>query len=121
MEYNYRPPVYNKMRVLVKQFNQSTVKVPTQFKYTNVTPLHNKMMEIMRNIMKAANNTVPDIGLINDALNVLDDVKLNVRMLYDLHYIKKKGFMAISREESKVEYQLTRWRDSLIGNNNNNI
>lgn len=121
MEFNYRPPVYNQMRLLVKQFNQSTVKVPVRYKYTNVIPLHNRMIEIMRKIMMFANDTEPHIELLNEALKLVDDVKLNVRLLYDLHYIKKKGFMAISREEAKVEYQLRRWYASLTENNQNNI
>lgn len=58
---------------------------------------------------------------ISRAADDLRNMKIRVRVLYDLHYITKKGFTAISGAEENVARQLAGWQKSTEDRINNPI
>lgn len=105
-------PVYKKMLELVKQFDDSTKKVPQSVKHDYVRDMHNQPVRIVTTVAFANDFDNDRISLLEDAIQALSEFKIRVRVLLDLHYITKKGFAAIVRLEENASKQLHGWHDS---------
>jgi len=105
-------PVYKKMLELVKQFDDSTKKVPQSVKHDYVRDMHNQLVRIVTTVAFANDFDNDRISLLEDAIQSLSEFKIRVRILLDLHYITKKGFAAIVRLEENASKQLHGWHDS---------
>ena len=103
-------PVYKKMLELVKQFDDSTKKVPQSVKHDYVRDMHNQLVRIVTTVAFANDFDNDRISLLEDAIQALSEFK--IRILLDLHYITKKGFAAIVRLEENASKQLHGWHDS---------
>ena len=108
----YTLPVYKKLLDLVKQFDDSTKKVPQSVKHDYVRAMHNQLVSIVTTVAFANEFDADRVTLLTDAIQSLSEFKIRVRVLLDLHYITKKGFAAITREEQNATKQLVGWRDS---------
>lgn len=105
-------PVYKKLIELVKQFDDSTKKVPQSVKHDYVRDMHNRLVRIVTTVAFANDFDNDRISLLEDAIQALSEFKIRVRVLLDLHYITKKGFAAIVRLEENASKQLHGWHDS---------
>ena len=109
-------PAYRKAKDLVEQIDSSTQKVPRTVKYTIVPEMMSAAVEIMVNI---ANANEENFGkrpeFLAEALKSLSRIRIQVRCLYDLHYIAKKGLDAITSRESQLESQLKGWLNNPYG------
>lgn len=115
MEY-YRLPAYRKAKDLVMQLSLSTQKVPRTVKYTLVAEMTNKAIDIMVNIADAnEENFGTREEFLTDALKTLAKIRIQVRCLYDLRYIAKKGLDSISSREADLERQLKGWLSNPYG------
>lgn len=107
---NHQLPSYKKARDLVKQLSESTQKVPRTVKYTTVAEMINSALDIMVDIADAnEENFGTREEFLKSALKRLSRIRIQVRCLYDLHYITKKGLNSISGYEGNLESQLKGW------------
>lgn len=118
-----KPPVYKAALDLDVQYCRSTKKAPQDVKYMHINRLHDALIEIVTAIAFA--NETQDAqeraDFISRAADDLRNMKIRVRVLYDLHYITKKGFTAISGTEENVARQLAGWQKSTEDRINNPI
>lgn len=105
-------PVYKKLLEVVKQFDESTKKVPQSVKHDYVRAMHNQLVGIVTTVAFANDFEADRTQLLTEAIRSLDEFKIRVRVLLDLHYITKKGFAAIVRLEENASKQLHGWHDS---------
>ena len=115
----YRPhyatlPAYKKTIDLDAQFTVSTAKVPRELRYGRLADLRNMILDIMVNIAYADMDETERITYIEKAEGLLDRLKVEVRILYDLKMIKMPGLDAIIAEEGNLAAQLTGWKNSTI-------
>jgi len=108
----YTLPVYKKLIELVKQFDDSTKKVPQSVKYDYVREMHNQLARIVTKVAFANEFDADRMTLLEDAIRAMSEFKIRVRVLLDLHYITKKGFAAIVRLEENATKQLHGWHES---------
>ena len=114
-------PVYNKTRRLFLQFVISTRKTPVDIKQGIINDTKQSLIRILRSISFAneeVSNTECRAGFIKEAIDAMKTVKINVRIIYDLHYIKKSGFSSIIELEEDVSRQLAGWYNTTIKTNN---
>lgn len=111
-------PVYNKCRQLAIQIVRSTQKTPKDIRHDYVRDLNIMVMTIMEKIAFANHADELRVEFIDEALKILKTVKLRVRILKDLNYIKPKGFSAITAKEENVVKQLQGWKNKTIENRN---
>lgn len=109
------PPVYNKTRMLLLQFMASTKKCPREMKYGMIANTTNDLLYMMKMITKA--NDAFDmpkerIVFIEKAQEILDDVRISARVLFDAGVMKKTGFHAITQLEAEAFVQLKSWKAS---------
>lgn len=108
----YTLPVYKKLLDLVKQFDDSTKKVPQSVKHDYVRAMHNQLVGIITTVAFANEFEADRVALLTEASHQLSQFKIRVRILLDLHYITKKGFAAVVRLEENAAKQLCGWRNS---------
>lgn len=111
-------PVYNKCRQLTIQIVRSTQKTPKDIRHDYVRDLNIMVMTIMEKIAFANHADELRVEFIDEALKILKTVKLRVRILKDLNFIKAKGFSAIIAKEESVAKQLQGWKNKTIENQN---
>lgn len=113
----YQLPAYRKAKDLVMQLTLSTQKVPRTVKYTLVSEMTNRAIDIMVNIADAnEENFGTRQEFLEDAMKNLSKIRIQVRCLYDLRYIAKKGLDSISSREADLERQLKGWLSNPYGN-----
>ena len=108
-----RLPSYNKTRELFEQFEKSTQKRPTNIKRGKCAEIENALMDIMLMISKAElekEDAATRAGYIGAAMDDLLEVKLNIRILYDLHLIHPEGWSALMLLEDDLAGQLYSWK-----------
>ena len=115
----YRPhyanlSAYKKTIDLDEQFTISTAKVPRELRYGRLADLRNMILDIMVNIAYADMDETERITYIEKAEGLLDRLKMEVRILYDLKMIKMSGLDAIIAEEGNLAAQLAGWKNSTI-------
>lgn len=96
-----KPPVYKAALDLDAQYCRSTKKAPQDVKYTHINRLHDTLIEIITVVAFANDTQDPKerADFISRAIDEVRKLKIRVRVLYDLHYITKKGFTAITRAD----------------------
>ena len=107
--------VYNRARILAEQINLSTQKVPRATKYRYIDPIVVMVYGIMEYISFANDNAEQRVAFIDAALSNLAMLKVRVRIVYDMKYMKRKGYDAVIREEENVTRQLIGWRKQTLG------
>ena len=114
-----RLPVYNKLRQLFEQLESSTKKVPINIKRGKIAEVENLIMAAMVKICYADAAKDDSDASIKERLDFIDEVqqdlneiKVNVRLLHDLKYIKDQGFDALAGYEDNVDSQLIGWRNA---------
>lgn len=118
MEIN-KLPVYNAVRALFKQFEESTKNKPINIKRGSIAWVEELLIETMDEISfanSAESEPKERMERINSARERLRKVQVRVRTLLDLHIIHQKGYDAIIREESKAMRQLNGWARSTLNN-----
>lgn len=115
----YRPhyanlSVYKKTLDLDEQFTLSTAKVPRELRYGRLADLRNKILDIMVNIAYADMCDEDRVYYIEQAEKLLNRLKVEVRILYDLKMIQLSGMDAIIAEEGNLAAQLAGWKNSTI-------
>lgn len=112
-------PVYNAVRRLYEQFEQSTKKTPINIKRGSVAWVEDLLISMLDDI-SFANSAESDprgrIDYINEAMGKLGKVEVRMRTLLDLHIIHQKGYDAIIREESDAMRQLKGWARNTFTN-----
>lgn len=107
-----RLPVYNKTRQLFLQFELSTKKAPIDIKRGIISDTKSEIIRILEHLSFAdemVNSVEARMVFIEDAIRTMRSVKVRVRILFDLHYIKKSGFAALIALEEDVFRQLQGW------------
>lgn len=105
-------PVYKKALDLVFSLTNSTQKTPKDIRFSRVTKMKNDVMDIAKYIAYANDIDSERVAYIEKAVEVLNDIKIDVRSLLDLKYISKTGFSAITLSEAKLSRQLEGWLKS---------
>ncbi len=107
------PPVYNVARQLRLQLQRSTQKAPVNDKRGIVFDTEIAVNNLMKATMRAnrcADNAEGRLAFIQESSGLIEDIELNVRIMFDLHIIKDKGFAQLVRIEDDVRAQLYGWR-----------
>ena len=105
-------PVYKRALDLVFSLTNSTQKMPKDIRFSRVTKMKNDVMDIAKYIAYANDADSERVAYIEKAVEVLNDIKIDVRSLLDLKYISKAGFSAITLSEAKLSRQLEGWLKS---------
>lgn len=106
------PQVYHQARRLLVQLLASSAKASRVLRYGLVADTANLILSVMKDIAFADKYDIrPEdrVAYITTARVKMDEVKVNVRVLYDSHAIRKTGFSALMDIEYNVDYQLERW------------
>ena len=106
------PQVYHQARRLLVQLLASSAKASRVLRYGLVADTANLILSVMKDIAFADKYDIrPEdrVAYITTARVKMDEVKVNVRVLYDAHAIRKPGFSALMDIEYNVDYQLERW------------
>lgn len=88
--------------------------MPIELRYGRLADLRNMILDIMVNIAYADLDETERITYIEKAEGLLDRLKMEVRILYDLKMIKMSGLDAIIAEEGNLAAQLAGWKNSTI-------
>lgn len=110
-------PVYNKARTLTLQFLESTKKAPINTKRGLIARTENALVSVMEHLAFADEMmAVPTsrAAFIRAAMRIMRKVKIRVRILYDLHFIRKSGFSALMLLEDDVMRQLQAWLNKTL-------
>ena len=105
-------PVYKRALDLVFSLTNSTQKMPKDIRFSRVTKMKNDVMDIAKYIAYANDADSERVAYIEKAVEVLNDIKIDVRSLLDLKYISNTGFSAITLSEAKLSRQLEGWLKS---------
>lgn len=110
-----RLPVYNATRRLAIQFAQSTRKAPVNIKRGAIGECEHSIIQIMDSLSfaEAYPTKAEKLTFIRDAKRTLQFVEVRLRTLYDLGYIKARGYSAIMEREDNVMRQLEGWQKAL--------
>ena len=111
-------PVYNATRELFLQINRSTQKCPIDLRRGRINAIKEKVLAIMASIAYAnlAVESRVRLRYIDEASQSLRELKVEIRCLFDLGYLRRKGFSAIIRHEENVARQLDGWQRSTVSN-----
>ena len=110
------PQVYHQTRRLLLQLLASTAKGTRILRYGLVADTANLILAVMKDIAFADKYDIrPEdrAAYIRTAQVKMDEVKVSIRVLYDIHAMKKTGFSALTDLESNVDLQLSRWLGSI--------
>jgi hypothetical protein len=129
----YELPVYDRARRLLVQFLLSTKKTKREFKYGVCAAICNSLVDLMsyicfayqlkegetKEIVSKINDNIikehkTNIDFIKEAIDILNETKIKVRILLDIHELTQNGFEAISNLEADVSRQLENWLNSKI-------
>ena len=105
-------PVYNRTRLLVDQFLLSTKKAPINTKRGLIARTEDALISVMEHIAFADEMLAhPETraAYLKAAIRIMRKVEIRVRILYDLHFIKKSGFAALMLLEDDIMRQLQGW------------
>ena len=108
-----RLPSYNKTRELFEQFEKSTQKRPPNIKRGMCAEIENGLMHILFMISKAEllmDKPAERAEKLGEAKDTLLDIKLKIRILFDLHFIKPEGWSALMLLEDDLTAQLYSWK-----------
>ena len=98
-----RLPSYNKTRELFEQFERSTQKRPPNIKRGICADIENGLIHILFMINKAEllmDKPAERAEKLGEAQDTLLDIKLLIRILFDLHYIPDTGWSALMLYQS---------------------
>lgn len=108
-----RLPSYNVTRQLFIQFEDSTKKRPQNIKRGKCAEIENALMHILLMISKAEiEKDAPEVRArhLGAALDDLQEIKLNIRILADLHLLTPEGFSSLIFLEDDVAGQIYSWK-----------
>ena len=108
-----RLPSYNKTRELFEQFERSTQKRPPNIKRGKIAEVENGLMDIMLFISQAEllkDKPEERAAKLIEAQKVLQNIKLTIRILFDLHFIPNTGWSALMLLEDDLAAQLYSWK-----------
>ena len=109
-----RLPVYNKTRQLFDQFEMSTRKAPVNIKRGIIARVEESLVSVLEHLA-FADRMMADprarLAYIKAAMRIMQKTEVRVRILYDLHFIKKSGLSAIMLLEDDVMRQLQGWHN----------
>lgn len=109
-------PVYNAARELYLQITRSTQKCPVNLRRGRIAALEEGVLRIMDGIAFA--NDATDIRsrltFIGEARKQLREIEIEMRCVFDLGFLRKKGFAAIIRCEENVARQLAGWEKKTL-------
>lgn len=111
------PPVYNVARRLLLQFLASTAKADRTLRYGIIADTANMILAVMSDIAFADKYDItPEdrAAYITTAQVKMDEVKVRIRVAKDARAVKTTGFSACTNLERDVDYQLARWRESVL-------
>lgn len=110
----YKLNVYNDTRRLFKAVQNSTQKMPREYRYAFVLPIMVKIEKIMTSICNANATNVKSVVL-EPAINEVVSIQITTRNLYELRLITKSGFSNISERSEAVKRQLVGWSKKYNG------
>ena len=108
-----RLPSYNKTRELFEQFERSTQKRPPNIKRGICADIENGLMHILFMIDKAEllmDKPADRAEKLGEAQDTLLNIKLKIRILFDLHFIPDTGWSALMLLEDDLAAQLYSWK-----------
>ena len=107
-----RLPVYNRTRMLFLQLEASTKKLPINIKRGYLAKTEEAVISVLEHLA-FADEAMADprrrLAFIAAAQKIMRKVEIRVRIMYDLHYIKKSGLSALMLLEDDVMRQLAGW------------
>lgn len=112
--YYYELPVYKKALELEVCLIRSTNKVNTDFRVGLIVPIKAKIQVIAKKIAFADVKKDERVKFIDEALETLKDVEIDIRCLYDMRVLPKKGWSAIIKAEGELAKQLSSWKKATI-------
>ena len=116
MAHFYELPVYKRAIDLATTLTKSTNKTDKDIRFTRVTAMKNKAMDIAKHIAFANDelgNLEERMKYIDSCLDVLHDIEIDTRVLKDANLITKSGFSAITSAEGRLGKQLNGWKNSV--------
>lgn len=99
------------------EINKRVVNFPRLYRYSTGEKLKNSAFDLMNLIIKA-NSQVDRVMLLDAAEEILENLKLLVRMCYDLKIMGGKGFEYLARLMDDIGRQLCRWKEWAIKKDN---
>ena len=117
MAHFFELPVYKKAIELATALTMSTQKTPRDIRFTRVSSLKNKALDIAKTIAFAngeLDNHTRREKYIRECLEVLHEMEIDVRVLKDAHLIPESGFNAITAVEGRLGSQLHSWLNSTV-------
>ena len=111
----YELPVYKKAIDLATTLTRSTNKTDKDIRFTRVTGMKNRVMDIAKTIAFANGEPeTPEVRMeyIDKCLDALHDIEIDVRVLKDANLITKSGFNAIAAAEGRLGRQLIGWKNA---------
>ena len=107
-----RLPVYNRTRMLFLQLEASTKKLPINIKRGYLAKTEEAVISVLEHLA-FADEAMADprrrLAFIAAAQKIMRKVEIRVRIMYDLHYIKKSGLSALMLIEDDVMRHLAGW------------
>lgn len=104
-------PVYQQARHLVLQIMASTKHVPVWVKREKLQRYHDLAFDIMLYVSYAnlQHTPVERMEYLSMAITALEELKIGIRIIFDLGFISKSGLSAIIKLEDNVSRQLQGW------------
>jgi len=111
-----RLPLYNKVRQIFDQFEMSTRKNPVNIKRGIVAVVENQLIEVLVLLSYAEEVTGDDcaegrMDLIDRIGAILKEVRIRIRVMHDLKFMKDTGFDALGKLQKNADDQLAGWRN----------
>lgn len=117
MAHFFELPVYKKAVELATALTMSTQKTPRDIRFTRISDMKNKTLDIAKTIA-FANEELYDASrreaYIRECLDMLHTTEINVRVLKDARLVTESGFKAITAVEGRLGAQLHSWLKSTV-------
>jgi hypothetical protein len=103
-------PVFQSAYKFNLEINLRVGNFPRLYRYSNGEKLKNSAFELMDIIIKA-NSSLEKIGFLAKAEEILENLKLQIRLCFDLKIMGTKGFEHCVRLMDEIGRQLCKWKE----------
>lgn len=110
----YQLKVYKAALDLEVQLNSSTQKTKRSLKYGIVDKAHDDIIDLITKISFAHVYVNDRAEFIKESIDLINKIKIYIRILFDVNGIVKNGFAALELCVENVSKQLDGWYNSVI-------
>lgn len=115
----YQLKVYKAAVDLERQLNLSTQKTKRSLKYGIVDRSHEEIINLITKISFAHVYINDRAEFIKESIDLVNKIKIYIRVLYDVNGIVSNGFAALELCVENVSKQLEGWYNSVVNPTNN--